>query len=154
MKGISQLLNRLYEDIDIYSSPIDAFTMQFVSPIADAAPTFYMYFIRDTTIEGGQRIVHLYFTPRNPEDLLFRGDLYVNIDDNYAVRSVHLGVSKHVNLNYIREFSVNQDFEKGDDGHYQLVNSDVIALFSAVPGTMGMVGERVVKLDKISHSPS
>ena len=151
MKGISQLLNRLYEDIDIYSSPIDAFTMQFVSPIADVAPTFYMYFIRDTTIENGQRIVHLYFTPRNPEDLLFRGDLYVNIDDNYAVRSVHLGVSKHINLNYVREFSVNQDFEKGDDGHYQLVSSDVIALFNAVPGTMGMVGERVVKLDRINH---
>jgi Family of unknown function (DUF5686)/CarboxypepD_reg-like domain len=151
MKGISQLLNRLYEDIDIYSSPIDAFTMQFVSPIADAAPTFYMYFIRDTAIENGQRIVHLYFTPRNPEDLLFRGDLYVNIDDNYAVRSIRLGVSKHVNLNYIREFSVNQDFEKGDDGHYQLVNSDVIALFSAVPGTLGMVGERVVKFNQINH---
>jgi hypothetical protein len=46
---------------------------------------------------------------------------------------------------------VNQDFEKGDDGHYQLVNSDVIALFSAVPGTLGMVGERVVRLDRISH---
>ena len=152
MKGISQLLNRLYENINIYDNTINIFTMQFVSPVAETAPAFYMYFIRDTSIENGQRIVKLYFTPRNPEDLLFRGNLYINIDDNYAISRVELGVSKNINLNFVREFQVKQDFEKGDAGHYHLLSSDVIALFSAVPGTLGMVGERVVKLDQIKDS--
>lgn len=152
MKGISQLLNRLYENINIYDNTINIFTMQFVSPVAETAPTFYMYFIRDTSIENGQRIVRLYFTPRNPEDLLFRGDLYINIDDNYAISRIELGVSKHINLNFVREFQVRQDFEKGDAGHYHLLSSDVIALFNAVPGTLSMVGERVVKLDQVRDS--
>jgi Family of unknown function (DUF5686)/CarboxypepD_reg-like domain len=152
MKGISKLLNRLYENINIYDNTINIFTMQFVSPIADLAPTFYMYFIRDTVVEDGQRVVQLYFTPRNPEDLLFRGNLFINIDDNYSVRRIELGVSKHINLNFVREFSVKQDFEKEANGHYHLTNSDVIALFNAIPGTMGMVGERVVRIDRIKDN--
>jgi hypothetical protein len=152
MKGISQFINRLYENINIYDNTIDIFTTRFISPIADIAPTFYMFFIRDTTVEEGQRIVRLYFTPRNPEDLLFRGYLYVNIDNNYAVTRVELGVSKNINLNFVREFQVKQDFEKGDDDHYHLLNSDVIALFNAIPGTLGMVGERIVKLDQIKDT--
>jgi hypothetical protein len=152
MKGISKLLNRLYENINIYDNTINIFTMQFVSPVAETAPTFYMYFIRDTSIVNKQRIVKLYFTPRNPEDLLFRGNLYINIDDNYAITRIELGVSKHINLNFVREFQVKQDFEKEDAGHYHLLNSDVIALFNAVPGTLGMVGERVVKFDQIKDS--
>jgi hypothetical protein len=152
MKGISQLINRLYENINIYDNTIDLFTTQFISPIADVAPTFYMFFIRDTSMQDGQRIVRLYFTPRNPEDELFRGHLYVNLDNNYAVTRIELGVSQHINLNFVREFQVKQDFEKGDSGHYHLVSSDMIALFNAVPGTMGMVGERIVKLDQIDES--
>jgi hypothetical protein len=152
MKGISQFINRLYENIDIYDNTINIFTTQFISPIADLAPTFYMFFIRDTTIEDGQRIVRLYFTPRNPADLLFRGYLNVNIDDNYAVTRVELGISQHINLNFVREFQVRQGFEKGDGGHYHLFNSDVIALFNAIPGTLGVVGERIVKLDQIKDS--
>ena len=99
MKGISGVINRLYEDINIYDNTVDAFTMQFVSPVADLAPTFYMYFIRDTIVEDGVKLVQLYFTPRNPEDLLFRGTLYITLDGHYAIRRAELGVSKHANLN-------------------------------------------------------
>lgn len=152
MKGISQLINHLYENINIYDNTINIFATQFISPIADIAPTFYMFFIRDTTIQDGERIVRMYFTPRNPEDLLFRGYLYINLDNNYAITRVELGVSKNINLNFVREFQVKQDFEKGDSGHYHLLNSDVIALFNAIPGTLGMVGERIIKLDQIKDS--
>jgi hypothetical protein len=92
MKGISQLINRLYENINIYDNTIDIFTTQFISPVADAAPTFYMYFIRDTSHRGWSAHRPAYtFTPRNPEDLLFRGYLYINIDDNYAVHPDRAG---------------------------------------------------------------
>ena len=94
MRGISGSLHFLYDDINIYDNTITAFTMQFTSPIANAAPTFYMYFIRDTLIEDGEKIVKIYFTPRNPEDLLFRGYLYVTLNGRYAVPKVELGVEQ------------------------------------------------------------
>ena len=56
MRGISGSLHFLYDDINIYNNTITAFTMQFTSPIANLAPAFYMYFIRDTLIENGEKI--------------------------------------------------------------------------------------------------
>ena len=150
MKGISGAINRLYEDIDIYNNTIEAFTMQFVSPVADLAPAFYMYFVRDTVVENGEPLVELYYTPRNPEDLLFRGTLYITLDGNYAVQRAELGVSQHINLNYAREFRINLDFEKDLTGHYHLAGSDMLALLSALPNTLGMVGERTVTYSRWS----
>jgi len=153
MKGISMAVNRLYEDVNLYDNSVSAFTMQFLSPIADLAPTFYMYFIRDTIVDNGEKLVELYFTPRNPEDLLFRGTMFITLDGNYAIRRVEMGVSKNINLNYVREFSIKQDFEKGPGERYHLANSDMICLFSAFPKSPGVVGERIVNIKGVRTAP-
>ncbi len=152
MKGIHGALHFLFNDINIYDNTISAFTMQFVSPISDIAPSFYMYFIRDTIVENGVSIVKLYFTPRNPEDLLFRGTLSIVLDGTYAVNSVELGVSKHINMNYIRNFQVSQNFEKGSGDHYHLTESHMLASFSAFPNTPAVFGERKISILEISDS--
>lgn len=153
MKGISGTINRLYEDVDIYNNTIDALTMQFISPVADVAPTFYMYFIRDTIMDNGQPLIELYYTPRNPEDQLFRGTLYITLDGNYAVRKAELGVSQRINLNYARELKIDLDFRKDSSGHYHLAFSDMLALVNAIPNTLGMVGERAVTYSHFSADP-
>jgi hypothetical protein len=38
----------MYQDIDIYDNNISLLGNQMLSPIADAAPTFYKFFITDT----------------------------------------------------------------------------------------------------------
>ncbi|HEV9035519.1 MAG TPA: DUF5686 family protein, partial [Puia sp.] len=154
MKGISAGVNRLFEDIDIYDNTIEAFTMQFTSPVADLAPTFYMYFIRDTVVIDSELLVELYFTPRNPEDLLFRGTLYITLDGNYAVRRAELGVSRHINLNYTREFRIDLDFQKDSStGRWHLAVSDMLALLSPLPKSMGLVGQRIVRFGRFSTNP-
>jgi hypothetical protein len=152
MRGISGALHFLYDDINIYDNTITAFTMLFTSPIANLAPTFYMYFIRDTLIENGEKIVKLYFTPRNPEDLLFRGYLYVTLNGQYAISRVELGVSKHVNLNYIRNFQINQQFKKDSSTHYYLSESETSAFFSPLPKSPGLYGERKITILHFSDS--
>ena len=152
MRGVSAMLNRLYEDINLYDNSIDVFTMQFVSPIADLAPSFYMYFIRDTVVEDGVKLVQLYFTPRNPEDLLFRGNLWVTLDGHYAIRRVELEVSKHINMNWVRDFRVRQDFEQGPGEHYHLANSDMVGFFSPLPKSRGVFGERTVSISHVTDS--
>jgi hypothetical protein len=151
-KGITGALHYLYDDINLYDNSILAFTMQFMSPIANIAPNFYMYFIRDTIVENGEKIVKLYFTPRNPEDLLFRGTLYITLDGNYAVRRVELSLSKHANLNYVRNFEVSQDFEKGPGGRYHLSESNILAFLSPLPKSPGLFGERRIIIQHFSDS--
>ena len=144
--GVSTFLNRLYEDVDIYDNNIPLFTNQFLSPIADLAPSFYMFYIKDTvTDQKGIKSVNMYFTPRNTNDFLFRGTMLITLDGNYAVRKMNMFISKNVNINYVREMHIDLAFEKDSAGHYQLNKSDVMADASLTKGTSGgFFGERTV----------
>ncbi|MHA4810965.1 DUF5686 family protein [Flavitalea flava] len=144
MAGLSQYLNRLYQDFNVYDNNISVFTNLFLSPIADMAPTFYMYFINDTVVEDGIKLVRLSFRPRNPNDLLFRGTMYVTLDGNYAIQKLRLLVSKSINFNFVREMKIIQDFEKQPDGRYLLSKSDVIGDFGITQKGGGLFGERMV----------
>jgi hypothetical protein len=152
MKGISGALHFMYNNINIYDNSISAFTIQFTSPIANDAPAFYMYFIRDTIIENGEKIVKLYFTPRNPEDLLFHGTLYITLDGHYAVKRVELGISKHTNLNYVRNFQLSQNFIKDSGEHYHMAETDILAFLSPFPKSPGFFGERKISILHFSDS--
>jgi hypothetical protein len=152
MKGISIALNRLYQEINIYDNSISVFTIQFISPIADLAPGFYMYYIQDTVVESGVKLIKLRFAPRNPEDLLFEGTLYITLDGNYAIRKAELGVNRKINLNYVREFRVSQDFEKGPTERYYLADSRMLAYFSPLPKGPIVYGERVVSTSNLSDT--
>jgi hypothetical protein len=143
-KGITSYLQRLYEEVDIYENNISLFTNEFLSPIAGSAPTFYMYYIRDTLMIDSTPVVQLYFTPRNPQDALFRGFLWITLDGNYAIQRVSMFAPPVVNINFIRELRINLDFEKRDDGKYLMVKSDVLGDFGLGKKGAGFFGERLV----------
>ena len=154
MKGVFNILSRMYEPVNIYDNNISLFTTEFVSPVSDVAPTFYMYYIRDTTIQDGIKLVRLAFQPRNPDDLLFRGTLYVTLDGHYAVKKVELNVSRHANLNYVRGFNVTQDFGRDTSGRYYLAKSDMIADFGLSANGAGIFGRRAFSYTQFSIPPT
>lgn len=145
-QGVSSYLNRLVMDVDIYDNNIPLFTYQFLSPIADLAPTFYMYYIRDTiTDENGQKLIKMYFTPRNTNDLLFRGNMYITLDGNYAVQKLNMFLSRNANLNWVRELHIDLDFEKSEDSRYRIRKSSVMAEAGITKsGSSGFYGGRTV----------
>lgn len=150
MAGISMYLNRLYQDFNVYDNNISVFTNLFLSPIADLAPTFYMYFIEDTVQVDSQKLIRLSFRPRNPNDLLFRGTMWITLDGNYAIQKLRLLVSKSINFNFVREMKIDQDFERQADGRYLLSKSDVLGDFGITKNGTGLFGERVVSFKKFS----
>lgn len=144
-KGISAYLDKLYADIDIYSNNIAILATQFLSPIADAAPSFYRFYIRDTSVIDGVKVVQTYFTPRNINDLLFRGTLFITLDGNYAVQKINMTISEHANLNWTNELRINQDFEKGVDDRYHVSKSGMLAEFALTKKSAGSIlGQRTV----------
>jgi hypothetical protein len=143
--GISRYLSSMYADIDIYQNNIGILGNQFLSPIADGAPTFYRFYIRDTVELDGIKLIQLAFTPRNLNDLLFRGSLFVTLDGNYAVQKISMAVSKNANLNWSRELRINQDFERGTDGRYHVIMSNMLSEFAlSKKADGGILGERTV----------
>ena len=145
--GISAGLKRLYEDINVYDNNISVFSNLFLSPIADMAPSFYMFFIRDTvTDNAGKKMVRMYFTPRNTNDFLFRGTMLISLDTTYAVQKLDMTVSPNINLNWVRDLRIKQEFEKNEvDSRYHLAKSNMITELGLTKGkTNGLFGERSV----------
>ncbi len=144
VQGVSNYLNRLYEDVEIYDNNISLLTNQFLSPIADMGPTFYMYFLGDTVQVGNDRLLKLYFSPRNANDLLFRGTMWITLDGRYAIQRINMLVSSRINLNFVRQLHVIQDYEKDPEGKYRITKSDVMADFGITKKGGGIYGERSV----------
>lgn len=147
--GISSYIKSLYADINIYDNNIPLLQQQFLSPIADMGPAFYRYYIRDTTELDGIKLIRLYFTPKNPNDLIFRGTMFITLDGNYSIQKIEMTISKKANVNWTRELQIKQDFEKGPDGRYHVVKSDMFTEFELVRSSTGsMYGERLVSFKK------
>ncbi|OQP39994.1 hypothetical protein A4H97_17405 [Niastella yeongjuensis] len=143
--GITRYLNSMYTPIDIYEPNLMLLSNQLLSPISDLAPTFYRFYLGDTVELDGIKLVKLSFAPRNPNDLLFRGSMYVTLDSNYAVQKIQMGLAKHANINWTKELRINQDFERGADGRYHVVMSNIMSEFAlSKKATGGLVGERTV----------
>jgi len=143
-KGVTKYLGSLYAAIDIYENNITLLSNQFLSPIAGSAPTFYKFYIRDTVERDGIKIVHLAFSPRNPQDMLFRGNLDITLDGHYAVQRARLFSPIGINVNFLRAMNISLDFVKTDNGRYLLTKSDMMADFGLSKKGMGLYGERVI----------
>lgn len=139
--AISTAMGYLYQDIDIYKSNIYILTKSFLSPIADLSPGFYKFFIKDTTVIDGSKIVELVFVPRNTADLLFSGNLFVSLD-NYAVTGAEMHINKNTAINWVDEMKIDLAFQKGKDSRYYLEKSYMGVDFSIVGSKQTMYGER------------
>ena len=148
VEGVSSYLDRLYENVDIYENNISLLANQLLSPISDLAPTFYRFYLGDTTEIDGVKLVRLSFAPKNLNDMLFRGSLFITLDGNYSIQKLNMGISKDANINFVRELKVNQDFAKGPDGRYHVVMTNTIIEFSVTKNSQSsIVGERTVSLN-------
>lgn len=151
-ESITTYLKHLYQDVDIYENNVYVVTNSFLSPIADMSPTFYKFYITDTVAADGIKLVELTFFPRNKNDLLFQGKLYVTLDGNYGVQKAILGVNKDVNLNWVTSLDLTLDFERSADGHYHPSKVNFLANFGLFQGKKGLFGERTVTIRNFDMS--
>lgn len=145
-ESLSKYLSYLYQDADIYANNISIISNLFLSPIADVAPTFYKFYITDTVVEQGDKLIELSFYPRNNTDFLFQGKLYISLDGNYAVQKADLGVNKDVNLNWVKELNLTMNFRKELSGKYRPVANKMLIHYGLNTAKKGIYGERTVRV--------
>lgn len=151
-ESISKYLKHLYQDVDLYENNVYVVTNSFLSPIADMSPTFYKFYITDTVSADGIKLVELSFFPRNKNDLLFQGKLYVTLDGNYGVQKADLGVSKDINLNWVTSLNLTLDFERSADGRYHPSKTNLLVNFGMFQGKKGLFGERTITVRNFNMS--
>lgn len=125
-EGIDDMLDpaatqALYEDllreVDIYGNDIPLVRNRFVSPLSRIAPDFYKYYITDTVTVGADSCVVLTFVPHNPASTGFVGRLYVDKNDSTAlVRRIEMNIPADINLNYINNLRIVQEYDRAPDG--------------------------------------
>lgn len=144
-EGIGVYFKHLYQDMDIYANSTVFVTNEFMSPISDNAPDAYKFFISDTTVVNGTKVVELSFTPRNVYDMLFEGSIYITLDGNYAVQKADLTLNRKVNLNWVKEMNLNLEFQKNAEGRYLLSKSNTTADFGLSKSKQsGIFGQRLM----------
>jgi hypothetical protein len=143
-KGASAYLNHLYQNINIYDNEILFLTNKFLSPIASTAPLFYKYYITDTVPVADRRCIKLFFEPRNRADFLFHGNLYITMDSSYAVRKIDIGINKSINLDWVQDISITQDFSLVEGKAWLLSSEDISIDFGIYKNMMGLYGERTL----------
>jgi hypothetical protein len=110
-EGINNYISDMYQDIDFYRNAVNLLTLQFVSPLSPLGPTIYRYYIQDTVALKGTPCAHIYFAPRNKTDLAFMGHLWIALDTSYAVRKIEVGIPKDINLNWVNEMQISQEYD-------------------------------------------
>jgi len=152
-KGIEDNIKYLYQDIDIYSNNISFLSNQFLSPIAESAPSFYRYYIQDTIQSGKDKCVRMYFGSRNKEDMLFQGYLYVMLDGTYAIKRIELTVSKDINLNWVNGVKIIQEFAKTDNNNWMLATDQISINFGITKKSRGLFGQKIVSYSNYKFTP-
>ncbi len=147
-EGVSFMIDNMYQEIDIYNNNINLLTNQFVSPISNIAPSIYKFHIIDTIDINGYNCINLAFQPRNKQDFAFKGNLYVTNDERYAVIKVDMRVTEDINLNFVNDLQVIQEFTFIDNKVWMLTRDEVIIDFNIGKTGTGMYGKRTVFYDQ------
>jgi hypothetical protein len=143
-KGVSAYLNYLYQHIDIYDNDILFLTNKFLSPISKSAPLFYKYYIIDTVDLIDVKCIRLFFDARNKADFLFQGFLYITQDSTFAVRKVDMNLNNGVNIDWIKNVKIVQDFVQSQKKTWLLAIDDISINFEITDKIKGLYGERTV----------
>ena len=143
-KGISAHTDYLYQNINIYDNEILFLTNKFVSPIANLAPDFYRYYIIDTLSVNNMKCIRMFFEPRNKSDFLFHGYLYITLDGTYALRKIDMGINKSINIDWVKDIAITQDFDQFGQKTWFLSKDEISIDFGIVKNSMGLYGQRTI----------
>lgn len=151
-KGLDDFLDEenmriLYEDffsdIDLYQNDVFLLHNKFVSPLSKIAPDFYKFYLTDTVSVDGEECIELSFVPQNSATFGFTGRLYVPVaDSTMFIKKVTMNVPKDINLNFIDNVHINQEFRRAPDGSRLLERDDLIAEISVMSGVQGLYFRR------------
>jgi len=109
-KSILTYIDGLYKKINVYDNNIRLVDVNFVSPIADNALSYYDYHILDTLYFGNHRCIQVQFSPAHFGSNTFNGYLWI-ADTSFAIKSLVMHMDKNANVNFVKKFEISQFFE-------------------------------------------
>ena len=152
--NVRMILEDVIREVDIYDADINLLQNRFVSPLSPLGADFYKYYLTDTVFIGNEECIELSFVPRNSRSTGFNGKLYVPVGDTTMfVKKVTLRTPHNVNLNYLKNLYLNQNFIKDSLGYRHKTYDDIVVEMQIVPGTPEFYGRKTTFYDNFSYQP-
>lgn len=132
-EGLGTNLEAMFTEVNIFDNDIELMLNRFVSPLSSAFATmYYHYFITDTLMVDSTSCIELSFAPVNSRTFGFTGRLYIVNDSSYALKKYRINVPVDINMNYVKQLIVEQDFIQIDSGLWAPNTSQTFAAFSII----------------------
>jgi len=130
-EGLSADLDAMFSEVNIFDNDIEVMLNRFVSPLSSTFATlYYHYFITDTVVIDSTSCIELSFAPVNSRTFGFTGRLYIVNDSTYALKKYTMNVPVNINMNYVRQLYVDQEFTKNESGLWAPKSAETFASFS------------------------
>lgn len=144
-ENLNKMLEDVLREVNIYDNDIPLMQQRFVSPLGRIAGDYYHYFITDTVTfpDDRRKFIELSFSPVNPESFSFNGKLYVADDSTRFIKRVTMRIPNALNLNYVDNIFINQDFMQDSLGYRHKVIDQLSMDMQILPGTPSFYAERV-----------
>ncbi|MCM1319013.1 MAG: DUF5686 and carboxypeptidase regulatory-like domain-containing protein [Muribaculaceae bacterium] len=152
-ESMQKFFEDVFREIDIFQNDITLMQNRFVSPLSNIASNYYKFYL-DTVPMMGEKCLELSFAPHNPESFGFNGRMYIPLNDSTLfIKKVVMQVPKAINLNYVKNIYVVQNYEKAPDGTRMKTSDDMTVEIEILPGTQGLYARRVTSHTNHSFEP-
>ncbi len=146
-EGVNIMVENLYQDVDLYDNNVIFLTNQFVSPLSVSAPLVYKFHIIDTIDYHGVPVIDLAFHPRNSHDFAFSGNILISNDDRYALVRAEIKIADGINLNFVDDLQLVQEFEQQEGGSWLISRDELVVDFSVSKKNLGIFGRKTIYYD-------
>ena len=146
--AMQTFMEDVLREVDLYDTDINLLQNRFVSPLSAIGPDFYRYYLTDTVQLDGERCIVLSFYPRNKAAFGFSGHIYVpEQDSTMFIKQVDMRVPRDINLNFVDNLILSQNYEKAPDGSRLKTGDDLTMELRMVPGTPSIYVRRSTLYD-------
>jgi hypothetical protein len=145
-QSASQFMGDMYQNVDIYKNTFLFFGQEFNSPITSNWKTFYKYFLIDSSFLDGHWCYQIQFKPRHKQEFAFSGNMWI-ADTTFAIERLEMTMPSDVNLNFVQNFSVIQEYTEVNKQYWMLSKDKLIIDFALGKKSLGMYGRKTTLYD-------
>jgi hypothetical protein len=128
-ESILQFIGGINQKVNVYENFTNALGKEFISPLSNVGDKYYNYKGADTQYIGGQRYLHLLFTPKREGENTFSGDCWIH-GGNWGIQRINLNISQTANINYVNRLSIIQEFQLRPDSAWMFVKDKTVIDFT------------------------
>lgn len=149
---LNTVVKDIFTDVNLYDDQIRLLQYPFTSPIGKDAVAFYRFYIVDTVMVDRDECYHLEFTPNNPQDFGFRGEIWVLTDSTLHVKKCRLSLPKRSDVNFTDDLNILQEYTKLPNGEWVLTTDDMTVELSVAKFLTKAVVIRTTRMSDYSFA--